>query len=193
MSILPSMASGIPGAATRSATPVQTQADDSNANPLDVADEVGKITNQNSLAMRSARAKGNEVAASRGLQNSSVGAEAAQRAMVDAALPMAQQNVSQRFNADQSDKNREHEKTMQEDSVRANTVGEYLNTMRELQKGFLEAYKDIQSAELPEDQKQRAIADLYNKQQQQINQMKQMFGSLGTTEKDWSDFQDLLN
>lgn len=181
MSILSSMSSGIPGGATTADQPVQTQANKT-PDPLNVADEVSNITSQNSLAMRSAKAKGNQFAASRGMQNSSLGAEAAQRAMVDAALPMAQQNVSQR-----------HDVKMQEDSVRANTVGEYLSAAKELQTSFFDAYKDIQSAEIPAAEKANAIKDLYAKQQQQLNQMKQLYGGLATTEKDWSDFADLLN
>lgn len=178
MSILQSMSSGISAAGSSSGSNSNTTTYD----PLDVSDEVSKITNQNSLAMRSAKALGNQAAASRGMQNSTLGAEAAQRAMLDAALPMAQQNVSQAHNT-----------KMQEDSVRANTVGEYLNAAKELQTSFFDAYKDIQSAEIPAAEKANAIRDLYNKQQQQLNQMKQLYGGLATTEKDWSGFADLLN
>ncbi|MFM2589466.1 hypothetical protein [Vibrio sp. TBV020] len=191
MSILSSMSSGIPGGATTADQPVQTQANKT-PDPLNVADEVANITSQNSLAMRSAKSKGNEIAASRGMQNSTLGAEAAQRAMVDAALPMAQQNVQQRFTSSENELGRQHDIKMQEDSVRANTVGEYLNAAKELQTSFFDAYKDIQSAEIPAAEKANAIKDLYAKQQQQLNQMKQLYGGLATTEKDWSDFADLL-
>lgn len=213
MSVLKSMTSGIPGGATKPATPVQTQVN--NSDPYDVSDEVASITSQNSLAMRSAAAKGERAAASRNMQNSTIGAQAAQRAMLDAALPMAQQNVSQRHNkrmqddqqAWQSSENkaqrdwqssesslgRGHDIKMQEDSVRANTVGEYLNSARELQTSFFDAYKDIQSSEIPAEQKSAAIQDLYAKQQQQLDQLKKLYGGLATTEKDWSDFADLLN
>ncbi|MFL9806357.1 hypothetical protein AB6D40_022900 [Vibrio cyclitrophicus] len=203
MSILSGMASGIPGGATKADRPVQTQ-EQKTSDPMNVADEVANITSQNSLAMRSAKAMGNQHAASRGMQNSTLGAEAAQRAMVSAALPMAQQNVSQRhaesmqsannaFTASQNALGREHATSMQEDSVRANTVGEYLSSAQNLQTSFFDAYKEIQAAEIPADQKQAAITDLYSKQQQQLQQMQAMFGNLATTESDWSDFADLLN
>lgn len=202
MSVLKSMTSGIPGGATKPATPVQTQVN--NSDPYDVSDEVANITSQNSLAMRSAAAKGERAAASRNMQNSTIGAQAAQRAMLDAALPMAQQNVSQRHNkmmqddqqawqSSESSLGRGHDIKMQEDSVRANTVGEYLNSARELQTSFFDAYKDIQSSEIPAEQKSAAIQDLYAKQQQQLDQLKKLYGGLATTEKDWSDFADLLN
>ncbi|MFG0772845.1 hypothetical protein ACF8PD_13555 [Vibrio plantisponsor] len=220
MSILASMTSGINAAAT-SGTNTTT-----NYNPLDVSDEVSKITNQNSLAMRSAKSLGNQAAASRGMQNSTLGAEAAQRAMLDAALPMAQQNVSQKqqtalqddaqnFTSQQNaldrnlttsqnalDRNlttsqnaldRELQTSLQEDSVRANTVGAYLDAAKELQTSFFDAYKEIQASEVPAAQKQTAIQDLYNKQQQQLNAMKSMYKNIATTEADWSDFADLIN
>lgn len=179
MSILQSMSSGISAAGSSSGS---GNNDTTTYNPLDVSDEVSKITNQNSLAMRSAKALGNQAAASRGMQNSTLGAEAAQRAMLDAALPMAQQNVSQAHNT-----------KMQEDSVRANTVGAYLDASKELQTSFFDAYKEIQAAEIDAGQKSNAIADLYNKQQQQLNAMKSMYQNLATTETDWSDFADLIN
>lgn len=208
MSILASMTSGINAAAT-------SGTNTTNYNPLDVSDEVSKITNQNSLAMRSAKSLGNQAAASRGMQNSTLGAEAAQRAMLDAALPMAQQNVSQKqqtalqddaqnFTSQQNalDRNlttsqnaldRELQTSLQEDSVRANTVGAYLDAAKELQTSFFDAYKEIQASEVPAAQKQTAIQDLYNKQQQQLNAMKSMYKNIATTEADWSDFADLIN
>jgi len=188
MSILASMTSGINAAATSGNSDSSTDSsttDTTNStmyNPLDVSDEVSKITNQNSLAMRSAKALGNQAAASRGMQNSTLGAEAAQRAMLDAALPMAQQNVSQAHNT-----------KMQEDSVRANTVGAYLDAAKELQTSFFDAYKEIQASEIDAGQKSAAIADLYNKQQQQLNAMKSMYQNLATTESDWSNFADLIS
>lgn len=178
MSILQSMSSGISAAGSSSGS----NSDTTTYDPLDVSDEVSKITNQNSLAMRSAKALGNQAAASRGMQNSTLGAEAAQRAMLDAALPMAQQNVSQAHNT-----------KMQEDSVRANTVGAYLDAAKELQTSFFDAYKEIQASEIDATQKSKAIADLYNKQQQQLNQMKSMYQNLATTETDWSNFADLIS
>lgn len=198
MSILASMTSGINAAAT-SGTNTTT-----NYNPLDVSDEVSKITNQNSLAMRSAKSLGNQAAASRGMQNSTLGAEAAQRAMLDAALPMAQQNVSQKqqtalqddaqnFTSQQNALDRQHQTSLQEDSVRANTVGAYLDAAKELQTSFFDAYKEIQASEIDAGQKSNAIADLYNKQQQQLNAMKSMYQNLATTEADWSNFADLIS
>lgn len=75
-----------------------------------MAGNVANILNSNSLLMRSAAAKGERVAANRGLQNSTVGAEAAQRAMIDAAIPIAAQDTQHQFTASQAGLDREHQK-----------------------------------------------------------------------------------
>ena len=62
-----------------------------------MAGNVANILNGNSLLMNSAAAKGERVAANRGLQNSTIGAEAAQRAMLDAAIPIASQDTQNTF------------------------------------------------------------------------------------------------
>lgn len=165
----------------QSAIPTQSTPITSNSNTLNVADEVATITNQNSLAMRSAAANGKRAASSRGLGNSTLGAEAAQRAMVDAALPMAQQNVSQR-----------HDQTMQEESVRANTVGEYINGYNGLMSGYMNAYEGIQGSDMTTADKNKAIATLEAETKQRLAEMKTAFSSLKTAQADWMDFPDLI-
>ncbi|MGL6646719.1 hypothetical protein ACSZOH_15915 [Aeromonas caviae] len=89
-----------------------------------VNDQLGATLNQGGLLMRMAQSKGQGLAASRGLGNSTIGIDAAQRAMVDAALPIAQQNAqqansrfmqddSQSFTAGQADLDRTQQLTMQ--------------------------------------------------------------------------------
>ncbi len=59
----------------------------------DANQQLASTINQGGLLMRMAQNKGQQSAASRGLMNSSIGAEASQRAIVDAALPLSQQNT----------------------------------------------------------------------------------------------------
>lgn len=59
----------------------------------------GILNNPNSPLMVQARTAGNEYANSRGLLNSSIGAGAAESAMINAATPIAQQDASTNFNA----------------------------------------------------------------------------------------------
>ena len=88
-----------------------------------VNDQLGATLNQGGLLMRMAQSKGQGLASQRGLGNSTIGIDAAQRAMVDAALPIAQQNAqqthqlvmqddSQSFTAGQADLDRQQQTSM---------------------------------------------------------------------------------
>lgn len=79
----------------------------------DVNDQVNKTISQDGLLMRMAKAKGEQYAAGRGLSNSSIGAEASQRAIVDAALPIASQNAGQAWKSEENSLDRSHQLTMQ--------------------------------------------------------------------------------
>ncbi|MBF6983959.1 hypothetical protein IXK21_11515, partial [Pasteurella multocida] len=104
-----------------------------------MASNVANNLNANSLLMNSAAAKGERMAASRGLQNSTLGIEASQRAMIDAAMPIAQvdtanqhqlnlQRDQQNFTANQANLDREHQK----DVARLNAELAHNNAMKEL-------------------------------------------------------------
>lgn len=90
-----------------------------------VNDQLNSTLNSNSLLMRVAKSSGQAAASQRGLGSSSIGAESAQRAMVDAALPIAQQNAQQSsqsamqdkdlsWKSQQSQLDREHQSSMQD-------------------------------------------------------------------------------
>lgn len=94
MSILGSMTEALNKKQPRAPTISQTPPQD---NSQTMAGNVANILNSNSLLMRSAAAKGERIAANRGLQNSTAGVEAAQRAMLDAAMPIANQDTQNAF------------------------------------------------------------------------------------------------
>ena len=99
MSILGSMTEALNKKQPRAPTISQTPPQD---NSQTMASNVANILNSNSLLMRSAAAKGERIAANRGLQNSTAGAEAAQRAMLDAAMPIASQDTQNAFTEKQT-------------------------------------------------------------------------------------------
>jgi len=107
MSILGTMSGALNKKQPQAPTVSQTPEKDNSGT---MAGNVANILNSNSLLMRSAAAKGERVAANRGLQNSTVGAEAAQRAMIDAAIPIAAQDTQHQFAASQAGLDREHQK-----------------------------------------------------------------------------------
>lgn len=86
------------------ATASRGEATMANVTPeMDVDQQVNRITSQDSSYIKGARQGGMLSAASRGLQNSSLAAGAAEREAVRAALPMAQQNAQQNFNRSLAD------------------------------------------------------------------------------------------
>ena len=83
----------------------------------DANQQFASTVNQGGLLMRMAQNKGQQSAASRGLMNSSIGAEASQRAIVDAALPLSQQNTqfaqTKDINQQQADLTAKRDETQQ--------------------------------------------------------------------------------
>lgn len=103
-----------------------------------VNDQLGATLNNGGLLMRMAQSKGQGIASQRGLSNSTIGIDAAQRAMVDAALPIAQQNAqqannrfmqddAQAFTAGQSALDRSQQLTMQKNDFTNQTNQAKLN------------------------------------------------------------------
>lgn len=96
MSILGSMTDAVNKTKTPQAPTISTQPPPKDTSQTMVGN-VANILNSNSLLMNSAAAKGERIAANRGLQNSTIGVESAQRAMLDAAIPIASQDTQNAF------------------------------------------------------------------------------------------------
>lgn len=83
----------------------------------DANQQLASTINQGGLLMRMAQNEGQQSAAGRGLMNSSIGAEASQRAIVDAALPLSQQNTqfaqTKDINQQQADLTAKRDETQQ--------------------------------------------------------------------------------
>ncbi len=86
-------------------------------NKTNANDQLNATLNQDGLLMRMAKTKGQQAAGGRGLMNSSIGSEASMRAMVDAAVPVAQQNTqfeqTKDVNQQQSDLTAKRDSTLQ--------------------------------------------------------------------------------
>jgi hypothetical protein len=74
-----------------------------------VDEQLNRITSQDSSYIKGARQSGSMMAAARGLQNSSLAAGSAERAAVNAALPVAQQNAAQEFQQGQTNQAAEND------------------------------------------------------------------------------------
>ncbi|EPC6134694.1 hypothetical protein ACR0WA_000551 [Vibrio cholerae] len=146
-----------------------------------VADQLSQITASNSLPMRVAAAQGDRAAAARGMQGSSINTEASMRAMVDAALPMAQQNASQEF-----------QQGMQESEVSANTIGKYIDYAQQITGNFDAQIAGIMNnTNMNATDKQNAINQLKTMRDSQLTFISNLFNKIPTTQKDWASFPNL--
>ena len=106
---------GVSGIAPRDFT-------DPNAKTSDVADIVADITSKDSQIMQRANAQGLQAANRRGLLNSSIAAGASQAAVLDQAIPMAQQTAAQRHDTSQTRLQGGIASTMQNQQFHENTA-----------------------------------------------------------------------
>ncbi|WP_217970253.1 hypothetical protein [Vibrio metoecus] len=188
--------SGVSGAAPKAApqttTPVtgtlapqtpqlSAMPDTSKIDKTNVADQLSQITASNSLPMRVAAAQGDRAAAARGMQGSSINTEASMRAMVDAALPMAQQNASQEF-----------QQGMQESEVSANTIGKYIDYAQQITGNFDAQIAGIMNnTNMNATDKENAIKQLKTMRDSQLTFISNLFNKIPTTQKDWASFPNL--
>ncbi|HFG1935038.1 TPA: hypothetical protein ACGF3Q_001466 [Vibrio cholerae] len=187
---------GVSGAATKAEPQTTTPAtgtlapqtpqlsampDTSKIDKTNVADQLSQITASNSLPMRVAAAQGDRAAAARGMQGSSINTEASMRAMVDAALPMAQQNASQEF-----------QQGMQESEVSANTIGKYIDYAQQITGNFDAQIAGIMNnTNMNATDKQNAINQLKTMRDSQLTFISNLFNKIPTTQKDWASFPNL--
>lgn len=183
-----------------------------------MASNVANNLNANSLLMNSAAAKGERMAASRGLQNSTLGIEASQRAIIDAAMPIAQvdtanqhqlnlQRDQQNFTANQANLDREHQKdvarlnaelahnnAMKElgAQVSANTIGKSIDFTMQITNNFdAQIAAVLNNTQMKEDDKKRAIEQLKASRDSELNFMSRFMQHIPTTQKDWANFPSL--
>lgn len=145
------------------------------------------LQNENPLMQR-AYYKGLDLANSRGLLNSSMASEAAQAAMIDASLPIAQQDAStyydqgtrnqgyqNEFNlndrrylqtAEQNALQRAHELAMQDSELGSSMAIERLKQNSGLYAQFLQGMSDINSADMDQGAKDSAMSALWDAIQQ---------------------------
>ena len=173
MSILGSMSDALrkqPKAPTISPTPEKD-------NSQTMAGNVANILNGNSLLMNSAAAKGERIAANRGLQNSTIGAEAAQRAMLDAAIPIASQDTQNAFTEKQT--KLQADLNYQNQSRLNQAQNQFAASQAELDRGHQRGMAQLQS-------------DLNYSNQSRLNQAQNQF-TASQTALDRSHQRDLAN
>ena len=170
MSILGTMSGALNKKQPQAPTVSQTPEKDNSGT---MAGNVANILNSNSLLMRSAAAKGERIAANRGLQNSTLGAEAAQRAMLDAAIPIASQDTQHQFAASQANLDRGHQKDLAK--LQADLSYSNQSRLNQEQNRFTASQADLDRGH------QRGLAqlqaDLSYKNQSRLNQEQNRFAA----------------
>jgi hypothetical protein len=116
-----------------------------------MADRVTEITSQDSPLMRAAKTEGLKVANRRGLLNSSLAAGTTQRAMLDAALPIASQDAATAANKNAAARAFEYGMAGQDDSQA------FAGTQADLDRNLQRALQ-TQSIDAAKEQQIRAIA-----------------------------------
>ncbi|WP_421220399.1 hypothetical protein [Aeromonas enteropelogenes] len=166
----------------------------------DVNDQLNSTLNSNSLLMRVAKSNGQAAATQRGLGNSSIGAEASQRAMVDAALPIAQQNAQQAHQGNQSQLDREHDlgvldkqgqidKDKLSQQVVANTHGMYMSSVQAAIDSYNERYAALMSDKaMTAADKTNLINSMKTELNSTLNMYQKLYSNISTIRPDWSSF-----
>jgi len=165
-----------------------------------VNDQLNSTLNSNSLLMRVAKSSGQAAATQRGLGNSSIGAEASQRAMVDAALPIAQQNAQQSHQGQQSQLDRDHQlgvldkqgqidKDKLAQQVVANTHGMYMNSVQSAIDSYNERYAALMSDKaMTAADKTNLINSMKTELNSTLNMYQKLYSNISTIRPDWSNF-----
>lgn len=155
----------------------------------DVNDQLNSTLNSNSLLMRVAKSNGQAAATQRGLGNSSIGAEASQRAMVDAALPIAQQNAAQSHDLGVIDKQAQNDKDKLSQQVVANTHGMYMNSVQSAIDSYNERYAALMSDKaMTAADKTNLINSMKTELNSTLNMYQKLYSNISTIRPDWSNF-----
>ena len=169
MSILGSMTDALNKKQPQAPTVSQTPAQD---NSQTMAGNVANILNSNSLLMNSAAAKGERIAANRGLQNSTIGAESAQRAMSSASQD-TQNAFTERQTRLQADLNYQNQSKLNQ------AQNQFAASQAELDRGHQRGLAQLQS-------------DLAYSNQSRLNQAQNQF-TASQTALDRTHQRDLAN
>lgn len=164
----------------------------------------GLLNNENPL-MQASYQKGLELANSRGILNSSMAAEAGQTAMLNAALPIAQQDSSTYFNNRTNALNRQHDYNMQQsqqgfqrsqldNEVYANFRGQLTTAIQDLTKTTSINITEIQtSPNISAEDKATMIAQQQDLLQSLTNNISGLYSEAEIWQQGWATYMSEAN
>ncbi len=143
-----------------------------------IDDEVNKITGSDSLTMQQAKQQGMRNAGSRGLLNSSIAGQASQQAAIQAATPIAQQNVQNQIQQQQFAQ-----------SVTANTQGQYMKATNDIINQALISINEIEKAQgISQGDKDKMIENTIKRRDEDLKFMKSFYSMMPTWSGSWVNF-----
>lgn len=143
-----------------------------------VDDEINKITGSDSLTMQQARQQGLRSAGARGLLNSSIAGQSAEQAAIQAAAPIAQQNVTNQLQQQQFAQ-----------GITANTHGQYMQSVNEMQNQALISINEIEtSTNISQAEKDKMIANTIARRDEDMKFLQKYYSMMPTWSGNWVNF-----
>ena len=143
-----------------------------------VDDEINRLTAGDSLTMQQARQEGLRSAGARGLLNSSIAGQASQQAAIQAASPIAQQNVSNQLQQQQFAQ-----------GITANTHGQYMQATNDILNQALISINEIETAtNINQAEKDKMIANTIQRRDEDLKFMQTYYSMMPTWSGNWVNF-----
>lgn len=157
-----------------------------------VAGQMNQLLDSDSSYIQQARQSGAEQAASRGLLNSSISAGASQKAAIDAAMPIAQQDAKA-YNDFALTTHAADEAIRQGSyNVTANTQGAYLSAVDNITNNAQTSINLIEVAEdITQAEKDKMIANTISRRDADLTWTKNLYSNMPTWDMSWINLETM--
>lgn len=151
-----------------------------------VAGQLGSILDKDSPLMQKAATTGQQYANKRGLLNSSIGAGATQSAMMDYAMPIAQQDASTYSKFEGQKYGAKLGQDTLAKTTAANTQGAYLDSINEITNNAMVSINEIETAEgITQADKDKMIANTISRRNADLAWTKNLYSNMPTWDFSW--------
>ena len=151
-----------------------------------VAGQMTGLLNSGNSYIKNARNRGKEHAASRGLLNSSIAAGASEKAAINAAMPIAQQDANTYNQFELVTHNTDNAIRKGAYDVTANTQGAYLSSVNDLVKNAGVSINEIETAkDITQANKNAMIANTTARRDADLQFTRSLFSNMPTWDMKW--------
>ncbi len=157
-----------------------------------VTKQLNGILDTNNDYMKSARTTGTQYANSRGLLNSSIGAESSQKAAINAAMPLAQQEANTANNEYMTKLGTDEAIRKGSYDVTANTQGAYLSGIDKITNNAMISINEIETSEgITQAQKDKMIANTTARRDADLAWTRNLYSNMPTWDMSWIDLESM--